>query len=220
MYINWQLRELNLKIVYYGPALSGKTTNLEQIYNRVPADRRSELVSLKTHEDRTLFFDFLQLELGKINGLTPKLHLYTVPGQTYYEASRKLVLRRADGVVFVADSDPARVRDNLESWRNMQAHLKEFGASLDSIALVIQFNKQDLPGALAPTVYAPLMGLHHYPVIKAIAIQRIGVFETLKAITQRVIANVQRHAAPSGKLDNKPPLHTPYTPARTGRMQP
>src|SRR5512135_1756022 len=104
MFINWQLRELNLKMVYYGPALSGKTTNLEQIHARVDPKRRSELVSLKTHEDRTLYFDFLQLELGKISGFTPKIHLYTVPGQTYYEASRKLVLRGADGVVFVVDS--------------------------------------------------------------------------------------------------------------------
>lgn len=116
MFINWQQRELNLKIVYYGPALSGKTTSLEQIHARITPARRSQLVSLKTHEDRTLFFDFLQLELGKIEGLTPKIHLYTVPGQTYYEASRKLVLRGADGVVFVVDSSENRLADSLISW--------------------------------------------------------------------------------------------------------
>ncbi len=192
MYINWQLREMNLKIVYYGPALSGKTTNLEKIYDRVPASRRSDLVSLKTHEDRTLFFDFLQLELGKISGLTPKLHLYTVPGQAYYEASRKLVLRGADGVVFVADSAHGRMRDNLVAWHNMRNHLKSFNLSLDDIALVVQFNKQDLPGAVKPSVYTPLMHLKKYPVFEAIAINNVGVFETLKAITQGVVAHVQK----------------------------
>ena len=192
MYINWQLRELNLKIVYYGPALSGKTTNLEQIHRRVPVDRRSDLVSLKTREDRTLFFDFLQLELGKISGLTPKLHLYTVPGQTYYEASRKLVLRGADGVVFVVDSDPARVRDNLEAWRDMQEHLRSLNINLEDIAVVIQFNKQDLPGALGPVEYEPLMHLKGYPMFRAIAIRGNGVFETLKAATQGVVARIQK----------------------------
>ena len=109
MFINWQRRELNLKIVYYGPALSGKTTNLEQIHARTNPERRGELISLKTNEDRTLYFDFLQLELGKIGSLTPKIHLYTVPGQTYYEATRKVVLRGADGIVFVADSSAQRL---------------------------------------------------------------------------------------------------------------
>ncbi len=192
MYINWQLRELNLKIVYYGPALSGKTTNLEKIYRKVPANHRSDLVSLKTYEDRTLFFDFLQLELGKISGLTPKLQLYTVPGQAYYEASRKLVLRGTDGVVFVADSDPTRMRDNLEAWRNMKHHLQSFRLALDDIALVVQFNKQDLPNALDPIIYKPLMNLEKYPVFTAIAIEGKGVFETLKAITQGVVARVQQ----------------------------
>ncbi len=195
MYINWQLRELNLKIVYYGPALSGKTTNLEQIHARVPANRRSDLVSLKTHEDRTLYFDFLQLELGKISGLTPKLHLYTVPGQTYYEASRKLVLRGADGVVFVVDSDPARVADNLASWRDMKRHLQEMGLALDDLAVVVQLNKQDLPGALGPAEYRHLLSLNGYPVIKAIAIRQVGVFETLKAITQGVVGRLQQKTA-------------------------
>ncbi len=192
MYVNWQLRELNLKIVYYGPALSGKTTNLEQIHARVPAERRSDLVSLKTHEDRTLFFDFLQLELGKISGLTPKLHLYTVPGQTYYEASRKLVLRGADGIVFVVDSDPARVADNLTAWRDMKRHLQEMGLSLNEMAVVVQLNKQDLPGALGPIEYKQLLSLDGYPIIKAVAIRQVGVFETLKAITQGVVGRLQK----------------------------
>ncbi len=195
MYVNWQLRELNLKIVYYGPAMSGKTTNLEQIHARVPANRRSDLVSLKTHEDRTLYFDFLQLELGKISGLTPKLHLYTVPGQTYYEASRKLVLRGADGIVFVIDSDPRRMTDNLTAWRDMKRHLQEMGMSLDDLAVVVQLNKQDLPGALGPEVYRPLLSLNGYPTIKAVAIRQTGVFETLKAITQGVVGRIQKRAS-------------------------
>ncbi len=196
MYVNWQLRELNLKIVYYGPAMSGKTTNLEQIHARVPANRRSDLVSLKTHEDRTLYFDFLQLELGKISGLTPKLHLYTVPGQTYYEASRKLVLRGADGIVFVVDSDPRRVTDNLTAWRDMQRHLQGMGMSLHDLAIVVQLNKQDLPGALGPEVYRPLLSMNGYPTFKAIAIRQVGVFETLKAITQGVVSRIHKHSAP------------------------
>lgn len=197
MYINWQLRELNLKIVYYGPAMSGKTTNLEQIHARVPANRRSDLVSLKTHEDRTLFFDFLQLELGKISGLTPKLQLYTVPGQSYYEASRKLVLRGADGVVFVADADPARVSDNLAAWQDMKQHLKEMNISLADIPVVVQVNKQDLPGALSPEIYRSLLSLGGQVAIGAVAIRQIGVFETLKAITQRVVGRLhQRSKSP------------------------
>ena len=123
MFINWQLRQINIKIVYYGPALSGKTTNLEQIHMKIDPSRRGDLVSLKTYEDRTLYFDFLQLELGKINGLTPKIQLYTVPGQAFYEASRRLVLRGADGVVFVADSQEERIDANIESLENLRINL-------------------------------------------------------------------------------------------------
>jgi hypothetical protein len=195
MFINWQLRELNLKIVYYGPALSGKTTNLEQIHARVDPRRRSELVSLKTQEDRTLYFDFLQLELGKISGLTPKIHLYTVPGQTYYEASRKIVLRGADGVVFVADSSSNRVKDNLESWQSMKTHLASFDISLDDLPLVVQFNKQDLPQALKAPVMRHLLNVNGTPNFESVAIRGQGVFETLKTIINRVIKNVQREAA-------------------------
>jgi signal recognition particle receptor subunit beta len=136
MHINWQLRELNLKIVYYGPAASGKTTNLEQIHRRVDSSHRSDLVSLKTYEDRTLFFDFLQLELGKISGLTPKIHLYTVPGQSYYEAVRRLVLRGVDGIVFVADSAPEKVQANIQAWRDMEKHLTSYKLSIGQTPVV------------------------------------------------------------------------------------
>lgn len=192
MFINWQLRELNLKIVYYGPALSGKTTNLEQIYARIDPKRRGELVSLKTQQDRTLFFDFLQLELGKIGGLTPKIQLYTVPGQTYYAASRKVVLRGADGVVFVADSAQGRVRANLESWLSMKQQLAELNMSLADLPLVIQFNKRDLPRAMPVSLLKSYLHINNSLTFEAVAIQGQGVFETLKAIINRVVKRVQQ----------------------------
>ncbi len=195
MFINWQLRELNLKIVYYGPALSGKTTNLEQIYARVDSRRRSELISLKTHEDRTLYFDFLQLELGKTSSLTPKTHLYTVPGQAYYEASRKIVLRGADGVVFVADSAADRLKENMKSWENMRIHLAELHMSFVNLPLVVQFNKRDLPSAMLTTSLQTLLYVNGSPTFEAIAIRGHGVFDTLKAIINRVVSQVQREMA-------------------------
>jgi signal recognition particle receptor subunit beta len=195
MFINWQLRELNLKIVYYGPALSGKTTNLEQIHARVNPSRRSELVSLKTNEDRTLYFDFLQLELGKISGLKPKIQLYTVPGQSYYEASRKLVLRGADGVVFVADSAENRVEADLRAWRDMKAHLISLRINPKTTPIVVQFNKQDLPNAVDPEVLKRVMRLNGEPTFSAVAVQNKGVFETLKTITNAVVRQVQRQVA-------------------------
>ncbi len=192
MYINWPRRELNLKIVYYGPSLSGKTTNLEVIHKNVDPARRSELVSLKTHEDRTLYFDFLQLELGKIGTLTPKIHLYTVPGQSYYESSRKIVLKGADGLVFVADSALGRLEDNLQSWRDMLKHLQAMQLSLQSLPLVVQFNKQDLPDALPPGVLRSVMRVNGHPTLAAIAIRGEGVFDTLRSITTAVIASIQK----------------------------
>lgn len=192
MFINWQLREMNLKIVYYGPALSGKTTNLEQIHSRVDPQRRGELISLKTQEDRTLYFDFLQLELGKIGGLSPKIHLYTVPGQAYYEASRKLVLRGADGVVFVADSAASRAKDNLESWQSMKMHMAALDMSFNEIPLVVQFNKRDLPMVMPTTVLQNMLNLNGISTFEAIATEGRGVFETLKAIINSVVSRVQQ----------------------------
>lgn len=195
MYINWQSRELNLKIVYYGPALSGKTTNLVQIHANVDPQRRGDLVSLKTREDRTLFFDFLQLELGLIGGLTPKIQLYTVPGQAYYEASRRLVLRGADGVVFVADSAEERIRSNLQSWTKMVEHLSSLGMPFNDMPLVIQCNKQDLPNALPPEVLTEVMNVSGFPTLGAVAIDNIGVTETLKRILRDVVICVQKKVA-------------------------
>jgi len=192
MRINWQLRRLNLKIVYYGPALSGKTTNLEQIHLSVDPKRRSDLVSLKTHEDRTLYFDFLQLELGKLAGLTPQIQLYTVPGQAYYEASRRIVLRGADGVVFVADSDVRRMRANLAAWRKMREHLESFGINMDTFPVVVQFNKRDLPTAIPATTMSKLLRLNGQPLFNAVAFEGKGVLPTLKAITKSVVGQVQK----------------------------
>ncbi len=195
MYINWQSQELNLKVVYYGPALSGKTTNLEQIHARVNPQRRSELVSIKTQKDRTLFFDFMQLELGKINNMTPKIHLYTVPGQSYYEASRRLVLRGADGVVFVADSSASRARRNIESWANMKSQLLSFELSSSDFPIVLQLNKQDLPDAITTETLQRLLDVDGLPILPAVAIESKGVSETLKTITRAVVAQVQRQIA-------------------------
>jgi signal recognition particle receptor subunit beta len=195
MLINWKLRELNLKVVYYGPAFSGKTSNLIYIHSRVDPERRSNLVSLKTQEDRTLYFDFLQLELGKINGLTPKIHLYTVPGQAIYESSRRLVLRGADGVVFVADSSEQRRFDNLDSWKRMHEHLMSFGIYTPRFPTVVQFNKQDSPDALSAEEMSTELGVNGLPKFASIAPEGTGVFETLKSIVGSVMSNLQRELA-------------------------
>ena len=192
MFINWKLRELNLKIVYYGPAMSGKTTNLQLIHDRTSPQVRSELVSLKTREDRTIFFDYLQLELGQIKGLKPKFNLYTVPGQVVYATSRKLVLQGADGIIFVADSQLSRLADNIQSFQAMRQHLTELGLDPQRVPYVVQLNKRDLP------VIAPRLLLQRYffpngtPVYEAVAIQGVGVFETLKAAINLVMAQVQQ----------------------------
>ena len=191
MLINWQSRQLRLKIVYYGPAMSGKTTNLEQIHAKINPASRSDLVSLKTHEERTLYFDFMQFELGKICGLTPNIQLYTVPGQDYYKSSRRLVLRGADGVVFVADSDAARVEDNIASWKDMDAYLASSNPPANDLPMVIQYNKRDLNNALPTQVLRTNLGYSILPEIEAVAVNGSGVLDTLKAILNRVIIQVQ-----------------------------
>lgn len=192
MNINWQLRQLRLKIVYYGPAMSGKTTNIEQIHKRIDPNNRSNLVSLKTNEDRTLFFDFMQFELGKICGMAPCIQLYTVPGQEYYKASRKLVLRGADGVVFVADSSAARIGDNLESWLDMDSALAEMNHPIGKIPLVVQYNKRDLADAVPVINLRKSLGVGEFPQFEAVAFNGEGVFNTLKSIVNDVIFQVQK----------------------------
>jgi signal recognition particle receptor subunit beta len=191
MFINWKLREINLKIVYFGPALSGKTTNLEVIHAKTSPAMRGELVSLKTREDRTIYFDFLQLGLGQIRGLKPKFNLYTVPGQVYYAASRKLVLQGADGVVFVADSQACRLQENIETLANLEQNLRELGQDPKAFPFILQFNKRDLPDALPTDSLRRALGRNGAPQIEAVAIKGIGVFDTLKATINTVVAKVQ-----------------------------
>jgi len=192
MFINWKLREINLKIVYYGPALSGKTTNLQYIHAKTNPRVRGDLVSLKTRGDRTLYFDFLQLELGQIAGLKPRFNLYTVPGQAYYAGSRKLVLQGADGVVFVADSRLERLEANVESTRDMVENLHTLGFDLQTMPLVLQCNKRDLPDIAPVPLMQRQFSFTSVPCLESVAIQGNGVFDTLKTIINLVVAQAQR----------------------------
>jgi len=192
MFINWKLRELNLKIVYYGPALSGKTTNLQYIFEHSNPSVRGDLVSLKTREDRTIFFDFLQIELGQIQGLRPKFNLYTVPGQVLYEATRKLVLKGADGVVFVVDSQMARLADDIQSFQMLNRHLSELGMSPAQTPCVVQFNKRDMPSLAPVPVMKRLFARDGTRSFESVATDGRGVFETLKAVINLVMAQAQR----------------------------
>ncbi|MFQ6114547.1 MAG: ATP/GTP-binding protein [bacterium] len=180
MFINKALQEINLKIVYYGPGLSGKTTNLEFIYNRLDPTFRSDLVTLKTREERTLYFDFMQLELGRIKGKKPRFSLYTVPGQVYYSFSRKIILRGVDGIVFVADSQKHRMSDNLDSLLDLEKNLIEMGQSLQNIPWVIQYNKRDLPQIENVENLQSKLNYYRVPYFEAVATQGIGVISALK----------------------------------------
>jgi mutual gliding-motility protein MglA len=191
MFINWSLGELNLKVVYYGPALSGKTTNLQYIHARTPAHLRGRLVSLKTQQDRTLLFDFLQLEMGKVHNLKPKFKLYTVPGQVYYAASRKLILQGTDGVVFVVDSQAGRLAENQEAWYTMEQHLIELGHNINTFPLIVQFNKRDMPYALPVAELKRQLGIEKQPTFEAAALRGVGVFDTLKAAMNAIILQVR-----------------------------
>ncbi|MFT7586576.1 MAG: signal recognition particle receptor subunit beta [Cellvibrionaceae bacterium] len=188
MFINWRQKELYFKIVYYGPPLSGKTTNLEVIHTRIPSTKRGKLVSVKTDEDRTLFFDFMEMELNDIQGLKPKFKLYTVPGQTYYASTRKLVMKDVDGLVFVADSSKNRMAINRHSFEEMKVQLAEMGYSLKDISLILQCNKQDLPGAVSAPVISRFLGISHLHTISAVATSGVGVMETLKKVIGDVVA--------------------------------
>ena len=187
--VNFAAREITCKIVYYGPGRSGKTTNLQYIFGRVPESRRGRMVSLATHTDRTLFFDFLPLDLGSISGFATKFQLYTVPGQSYYASTRRLVLQGADGVVFVADSQARRLDDNVESLQDMQANLLEQGVDVRQLPVVFQYNKQDLPGDLILT-QAELDDALNFRAVQSLAADALhggGVFEKLKAISESVL---------------------------------
>jgi len=194
--VNFTTREITCKIVYYGPGRSGKTTNLQYIYDQVPDDRRGRMVSLATQTDRTLFFDFLPLDLGSISGFATKFQLYTVPGQVYYNATRKLVLQGADGVVFVADSQARQLDENIESLQNLHQNILEYGVDIRTVPMVLQWNKQDLPRdlILAPEELDDALNFRALPAYAADALHGNGVFETLKAISAEVLRKLSQGA--------------------------
>jgi signal recognition particle receptor subunit beta len=187
--VNYAAREITCKIVYYGPGRSGKTSNLHYIYNQVPGERRGSMVSLATQTDRTLFFDFLPLDLGSISGFTTRFQLYTVPGQVYYATTRKLVLQGADGVVFVADSQRRQLEENVESMQDLHANLAEQGIDARNVPLVIQYNKQDLPRELIMDVdeLDDALNFRGVPFHPGDALRGTGVFETLRSISELVL---------------------------------
>jgi len=188
--INFATREVSCKIVYYGPGMCGKTTNLQQVHVKAPADRRGKLTSIATEGDRTLFFDFMPLDLGTVAGMRTKFQLYTVPGQVYYDATRKIVLEGVDGIIFVADSDPQRRQANLESWQNLEENLGEYGLDLRDVPVVIQFNKRDLPDAMpAEQINAELNELGA-PTFEAVAVAGEGVMPTLRKLSQLVLTRL------------------------------
>jgi signal recognition particle receptor subunit beta len=191
-FINYSSREINCKLVYYGPGLGGKTTNLQFIYARTSPEAKGKMISLATETERTLFFDFLPLSLGEIRGFKTRFHLYTVPGQVFYDASRKLILKGVDGVVFVADSQNERMEANMESLENLRLNLTEQGYNLDKLPYIIQYNKRDLPNAAPLDELRQLLNPAHAPEFEACATTGVGVFETLKAIAKAVLTELRR----------------------------
>ena len=191
-FINYMAREINCKIVYYGPGLCGKTTNLQYIYERTNPEAKGKMISLATETDRTLFFDFLPLALGEIRGFKTRFYLYTVPGQVFYDASRKLILKGVDGVVFVADSQIARMEANQESVENLRTNLAEQGYSLDKVPYVVQYNKRDMPDIATVEELRPLINPTGVPDYEACARTGVGVFDTLKAVAKLVLTELKK----------------------------
>ena len=189
-FINYSSREINCKLVYYGPGLCGKTTNLHYIYAKTSPDAKGKMISLATETERTLFFDFLPLSLGEIRGFKTRFHLYTVPGQVFYDASRKLILKGVDGVIFVADSQIERMEANEESMENLRTNLAEQGYSLEKLPFVIQYNKRDLPNVSGVDELRTTLNLTHVPDFEGVARTGVGVFETLKALAKLVMADL------------------------------
>ena len=198
--VNYATREITCKIVYYGPGRSGKTTNLHYIYSQVPDDRKGRMVSLATQTDRTLFFDFLPLDLGSISGFTTKFQLYTVPGQVYYQTTRRLVLQGADGVVFVADSQARQLDENIESFQDLHANLSDQGVDPRAMPIVVQYNKQDLPTELILPVatLSDAINFRGAPEFAADALHGPGVFETLRGISELVLRRLSATGSGAG----------------------
>jgi hypothetical protein len=191
-FINYSSREINCKIVYYGPGLCGKTTNLQYVYAKTNPEAKGKMISLATETERTLFFDFLPLSLGEIRGFKTRFHLYTVPGQVFYDASRKLILKGVDGVVFVADSQIERMEANLESVENLRVNLAEQGYDLSKIPYVVQYNKRDLPNVATVDELKRLINPTNVPEYQAVAPTGVGVFDTLKAVAKLVLTELKK----------------------------
>jgi signal recognition particle receptor subunit beta len=188
--INYASREINCKIVYYGTGLGGKTTNLEYIYSRVNPDTKGKMISLATESERTLFFDFLPIDLGEVRGFKTRFHLYTVPGQVYYNASRRLILKGVDGLVFVADSQASRAEANIEAMHNLYENLETYGYELDKIPFAIQYNKRDMPNILPVTELRAQINPMGVPDFEGTAVQGKGVFETLSCVSKLVVQSL------------------------------
>ncbi len=219
--INFATREINCKIVYYGPGLSGKTTNLQIVHQKLPPDKKSDMVSLDTEQDRTIFFDFLPLDLGSIKGFKTKFQLYTVPGQVYYNSTRKLVLRGVDGVVFVADSQANRMKENLESLQNLEENLAEYGLKLRDLPFVIQYNKRDLPGAMDIATLEASLNSYKVEHTEATAHNGTGVINTLKLAAKKVIEKFNsKGTAPTRPAAPKPAVAPTPPPAAAPAPQP
>ncbi len=191
--INYSSREINCKIVYYGPGLCGKTTNIEYVYNKVAPETKGKLITLATEMDRTLFFDFLPLELGTVKGFKTRFHLYTVPGQVYYDASRRLILRGVDGIVFVADSQTSRYDANIESLYNLMENLESYKLKLEDIPYVLQYNKRDMPEIISVEDLEQEINPQGYPSFEAVAIKGVGVFDTLKCVAKGVLKKLSQN---------------------------
>jgi hypothetical protein len=190
-FINFAAREINCKIVYYGAGLGGKTTNLQIIYQKTADQQKGKMISLATETERTLFFDFLPLDLGSVRGFKTRIHLYTVPGQVFYDASRKLILRGVDGIVFVADSQEQRMDANVEALENLMSNLREHGYDFNKIPYVLQLNKRDLPNILPIDLLSTELRKKNEPIVEAVAFQGVGVFETLKEIAKQVLTELK-----------------------------
>ena len=194
-FINYSSREINCKIVYYGPGLCGKTTNLQYIYANTNQQAKGKMISLATETERTLFFDFLPLSLGEIRGFKTRFHLYTVPGQVFYDASRKLILKGVDGVIFVADSQIERMEANEESLENLRTNIAEQGYSLEKLPFVIQYNKRDLPNVAGMDELRQMLNKANVPDYEAVARTGVGVFDTLKAVAKLVLSELKKGGA-------------------------
>ncbi|MEW6068338.1 MAG: GTPase domain-containing protein [Nitrospirota bacterium] len=192
-FINYSAREINCKIVYYGPGLCGKTTNLQYIYKKTNPDQKGKLISLATETERTLFFDFLPLALGDIKGFKVRFHLYTVPGQVFYAASRKLILKGVDGVVFVADSQMERMDSNIESLDDLRINLAEQGYELEKLPFTMQYNKRDLPNVVPVEEMDKVLNERNVQWFEAVATTGKGVFETLKSVAKQVLLELKKN---------------------------